>query len=83
MDKIFEIEKDISLHYNKPVTNLSYWNPSDVYTGMMLETLTPQSLTDIFQYVYTYDIPIKTRNAIIEKLTGKFDNTQMCYFICI
>ena len=81
MDKIFEIEKDISLHYNKPVTNLSYWNPSDVYTGLMLETLTPQSLTDIFQYVYTYDIPIKTRNAIIEKLTGKFDNTQMCMIL--
>ena len=81
MDKIFEIEKNISLHNNKPVTNLSYWNPSNVYTDMMLETLTPQSITDIFEYVYTYDIPIETRNAIIEKLTGTPANTQMCMLL--
>ncbi len=81
MDKIFEIEKNISLHNNKPVTNLSYWNPSNVYTDMMLETLTPQSITDIFEYVYTYDIPIETRNAIIEKLTGTSANTQMCLLL--
>lgn len=81
MDNIFEIEKNISSHTNKPVTNLSYWNPSDAYTDMMLKTLSPQSITNIFDYVYTYDIPIETRNAIIEKITGKQSSTQMCMLL--
>lgn len=81
MDNIFEFEKNISSYMNKPVTNLSYWNPSDAYTDMMLKVLTPQSITNIFEYVYTYDVPNVTRNAIIEKLTGKQSNTQMCILL--
>ncbi len=81
MDKIFEIEKDISLNTNRPVTNLSYWNPSNEYTDMMLKELTPQSITGLFDYVYTYDIPIAIREAIIEKITGKRSNTQMCMLL--
>ena len=81
MDNIFEIEKDISLHTNKPVTNLSYWNPSNEYTDMMLKELTPQSISKLFDYVYTYDIPIEIREAIIEKLTGKRTKTQMCMLL--
>ncbi len=81
MDNIFEIEKDVSLHTNKPITNLSYWNPSNAYTDMMVKTLTPQSITKLLDYVYTYDIPISTRKAIIEKLTGKQFDTQMCMLL--
>lgn len=81
MDDIFEIQKNISLHTNKPVTNLSYWNPSDNYTNMMLKLIPPQSITNIFEYVYTYDIPIETRNGIVEKITGKRSKTQMCMLL--
>lgn len=81
MDNIFKIEKNVSSSLNKPVTNLSYWNPSVDYSEMMLRVLSPQSLNNIFKYVYTYDIPITTRNAIIEKLTGVQSNTQMCMLL--
>lgn len=81
MDTIFEVEKDISLQTKKIITNLSYWNPSNAYTDMMLKELTPQSIKGLFDYVYTYDIPIETRDAIIEKLTGKHSNTQMCMLL--
>lgn len=51
MDNIFKIEKNVSSNHNKPVTNLSYWNPSVDYSEMMLRVLSPQSLNNIFKYV--------------------------------
>lgn len=81
MDNIFEIEKNISSYFNKPVTNLSYWNPSVDYSEMMLKVLSPQSVTNIFEYVYTYDIPILTKNTIVEKIIGVHSNSQMCLLL--
>lgn len=81
LDSIFEIEKNISSDRNKPITNISHWNPSNAYMEMIMKSLSPQSVTNIFKYVYTYDIPIMTRNAIIKKLIGTYPDSQMCMIL--
>ena len=81
LDSIFEMEKSISSNLNKPITNISYWNPSNMYMEMMMKSLSPQSINNIFKYVYTYDIPIITRNAIIKKLMGTYHDSQMCMIL--
>ena len=81
LDNIFEIEKNISSGLNKPITNISHWNPSNAYMEMIMKCLSPQSVTDIFKYVYTYDIPKITRNAIIKKLIGTYLDSQTCMIL--
>lgn len=81
MDNIFDLEKNISKNTHQPVTNLSHWNPSDAYVEMINRNLPPQSIKDIFNYVYTYDIPASTRKNIINKLVGRSLDTQMCMIL--
>lgn len=81
MDSIFEMEKEISLKYNHTIENLSYWNPSKQYMDLMQQALVPQSINHLFNYVYTYDIPITTRKEVVKKILGRYDDTQMCMFL--
>ncbi len=81
LDEIFETEKAVSLHTNKKITNLSYWNPSEKYEQMMMKVLSPQSVDNLFKYIYTYNIPLTTRNNIIEKIIGRKTDNMMCLLL--
>ena len=81
MDNIFDIEKRISIQCNNQITNLSFWNPSKEYVNMIQRILPVQKLTNLFEYVYTYNIDKETRGKVIEKIIDRHENSQMCMLL--
>lgn len=84
IDRIFELDE--LLNYEKfvaeakgiDITNISYWNASHQYQEYMIKYIKLEHTKDIFNYKYTYDIPLYIRNEIIKKLIGYTNKEIMC-----
>ncbi|MFR8259921.1 MAG: aminotransferase class I/II-fold pyridoxal phosphate-dependent enzyme [Frisingicoccus sp.] len=77
LDSLLDYEKQVSTTKEVNITNISYWNASSEYQEYMLKHIKFDYIPNIFNYKYTYDIPLDIRNQIIKKLTGYSDRKIM------
>lgn len=78
LDEIFKLErkKEISGHIN--ITNISHWNPSQIYKGYIEKCIQLNKQKDIFDYTYTYDLTKNKRLQIMERLGVQNPMDAMC-----
>lgn len=78
IDSLLNYEKQVSTTKEINIANISYWNASSEYQDYMLKHIKLDYIANIFDYKYTYDIPLDIRNRIVEELTGYSDREIMC-----
>lgn len=78
IDEILEFEKKKELSDHIQVTNVSYWNSSDLYKEYLKKHIRLDIQKDIFDYVYTYDVQKKQREKILKKLGIINPESSMC-----
>lgn len=78
LDKILNYEKSVIKKKKAPITNISYWNASKKYQEYISKYIRLNYEKDIFNYKYTYDIPLEFRQNIIKKLGCLNSSNTMC-----
>lgn len=78
LDQIFNFERHILKKKMVPVTNISHWNSSRKYQEYISKYIRLNYEKDIFNYMYTYDIPFELRQNIIKKLGCLNLKNTMC-----
>lgn len=78
LDEIFESERKKEISEQITITNISHWNTSHMYKEYIEKYIKLDSLQDIFDYTYTYDLAKNKRLQIMEKLGVKNPMDSMC-----